>query len=425
MVDYNNLGRTILMSGLGKIPEVGGLISGITGVLWPATKEDVWSDIKANVEALINEKLDDVHYGNVYDSLNGLKLDMDNYLESAMNPLSERTGNLFDAVQTTFLHNLPSFQSSGYELLLLPLFTQFANLHLSLMRDGILYGLKWGWSDSDLDNLKDDIKSYIKSYTDYCNNTYNNALQHIIDNTGGNSHNTEPFLTINRFVREMTLSVLDFKNMWIYFDPTVYPDPIKVNLSREIYSDPMGTADDSGPVRISLSVNNEISRIEAWGYDVIDACVVEYIGGVGNTGRMGDVKTSNWGGTNQAPWGFVLDNLGDNPVVEATAYSGTRVNSIILKQKDGSYHNAGGRASSQPGSPLTFSYPDEILSSIKIMGISNYYNTADCVVFGFKFPNSPDSIDNPRQVFKNESNQLFNRNQELISPYHDGGWSRE
>jgi hypothetical protein len=436
MIDYNNLERTIVINGFGKIPEVGGLISGITGVLWPATKEDVWKDIKANVEALINEKLDDALYNNVCDILSGLKLDMDYYLESATDNESKITGEKFVSVQSVFLAHLPLFKSSGHEFLLLPLFTQFANLHLSLMRDGVLFGLKWGWSDSDVNHLKKDLKSYIKSYTDYCNTIYNNALQNIIDNTPGNGHNTEPFLTINRFVREMTLSVLDFKNMWMYYDPTIYPGPIKINLSREIYSDPMGTSDDSGPVRINLSVNNEMSKIEVWGWDVIDACVVEYTApngyiNPGNTGRMGDVKTSNWGGTNQGPWGFVLDNgtpgyswrLVGNPVVEATAYSGTRVNSIILKQKDGNVVSAGGKIKfidGETGSPLTFSYPDEILSSIKIMGISKFYNTADCVIFGFKFPNSPDSIDNPCQVFTNVSNRLFNKNEELISPYHDG-----
>jgi hypothetical protein len=265
MIDYNNLERTIVINGFGKIPEVGGLISGITGVLWPATKEDVWKDIKANVEALINEKLDDALYNNVCDILSGLKLDMDYYLESATDNESKITGEKFVSVQSVFLAHLPLFKSSGHEFLLLPLFTQFANLHLSLMRDGVLFGLKWGWSDSDVNHLKKDLKSYIKSYTDYCNTIYNNALQNIIDNTPGNGHNTEPFLTINRFVREMTLSVLDFKNMWMYYDPTIYPGPIKINLSREIYSDPMGTSDDSGPVRINLSVNNEMSKIEVWG----------------------------------------------------------------------------------------------------------------------------------------------------------------
>lgn len=437
MIDYNNLGRTIVMDGFGKIPEVGGLISDITGVLWPATNKDdgVWDHIRANVEALINEKLDDDHYNTVSEHLTGLKSDMDIYLGSAGDNDSE-TSVYFITVQTQFGVSLPFFQSKGREFLLLPLFTQFANLHLSLLRDGVLWGSKWGLSDGDVNRLKKDLKSSIKSYTDYCNTIYNNALQNIIDNTPGNGHNTEPFLTINRFVREMTLSVLDFKNMWMYYNPTIYPGPIKINLSREIYSDPMGTSDDSGPVRINLSVNNEISKIEVWGWDVIDACVVEYTApngyiNPGNTGRMGDVKTSNWGGSNQGPWGFVLDNgtpgyswrLVGNPVVEATAYSGTRVNSIILKQKDGNVVSAGGNIKfkdGETGSPLTFSYPDEILSSIKIMGISKFYNTADCVIFGFKFPNSPDSIDNPCQVFTNVSNRLFNKNGELISPYHDG-----
>ena len=526
MSDVNTFARTTIMDifSNGSITTggvVGSICAGLIDVLWPS-KEDVWSEIKANVEALIqsdlNQKLNNYNYDIVDKSLSGLKLDMANYLSSATSIDSKRTGDLFNDVQNQMLHDLPCFQSFGISsnglwtpgtleeqqiaLLLLPLFTQFANLHLSLMRDGVLCGSKWGWSEYDVNSLKDVLKSYIKSHTDYCNNTYNNALQNLINNTPTNNHLTEPFLTINRFVREMTLSVLDFKNMWMYYDPTVYPEPIKINLSREIYSDPMGSSTDSGPARVNLSVNNEISRIEVWGsakpdylfpgdghatenfpenslIDLVDACAVEYVAlnsvdNPGNTGRMGDIS----GGSNQdlskqpnipfPEWenkGFVLDSVSlvDNPVVEATAYCGTElfrpdrwdngdkhydiislggtVNAIILKQKDGTVLTSGGSRISHKHVPLeegpspdsfatiaadyeSFSYPDEILSSIKIMGISKLYGTADCVIFGFKFPNSPDSIDNARQVFTNVSNLLFNKNGELISPYHDGGWPR-
>jgi hypothetical protein len=164
MVDYNNLGRTIVMDGFGKIPEVGGLISDITGVLWPATNKDdgVWDHIRANVEALINEKLDDDHYNNVSEHLTGLKSDMDIYLGSAGDNDSE-TSVYFITVQTQFGISLPFFQSKGREFLLLPLFTQFANLHLSLLRDGVLWGSKWGLSDGDVNRLKNGLKSSIKS----------------------------------------------------------------------------------------------------------------------------------------------------------------------------------------------------------------------------------------------------------------------
>ena len=40
------------------------------------------------------------------------------------------------------------------------------------------------------------------------------------------------------------------------------------------------------------------------------------------------------------------------------------------------------------GGPFSFSYAGEILSHIYVNGISNYYGSADCAVFGFKYERS-------------------------------------
>ncbi len=40
----------------------------------------------------------------------------------------------------------------------------------------------------------------------------------------------------------------------------------------------------------------------------------------------------------------------------------------------------------QGGKDSTWEYPGEILSSLRIMGVSKFYHSADAAVFGFKFP---------------------------------------
>ncbi len=58
-MNTENAVRGVVIVGIGKIPEVGGIIAGLVGILWPASKEDIWGQIKDQVEALIDKKLAD------------------------------------------------------------------------------------------------------------------------------------------------------------------------------------------------------------------------------------------------------------------------------------------------------------------------------------------------------------------------------
>lgn len=78
---------------------------------------------------------------------------------------------------------------------------------------------------------------------------------------------------------------------------------------------------------------------------------------------------------------FDLTTLG--PVTGVMTQSGTILDAWWFTFSDGSTSiRLGGDSGSYKN---YFSYPDEILSSIKIMGVSNYFKSADCAVFGFKF----------------------------------------
>jgi hypothetical protein len=142
----------------------------------------------------------------------------------------------------------------------------------------------------------------------------------------------------------------------------------------------VGTADNSGAIKLPSAPKQPISKIEVWAWDRIDTCQVTYPNGVTQTARMGDKS----GGSSNPPHGGVFNLSGENPIVKVTARTGDILNAWWFTFKDGSVSNEPG-GNYPGGSDHVFTYSGEILSSIKFMGISNYYGSADCAVFGFKF----------------------------------------
>lgn len=387
--DYNNAAMVVISTGLGQIPVVGFALSALVEIFWPQSQQDVWAEIETKVEELVDQKISELVYRQVEESLTGLHNNINEYLWAVQNTTDNNLiTQKFNIAHGLFIQELPHFQSKGYELLLLPLFAQFANLHLNLLRDGTLYGADWGWNDIVQAHMREVTSQTINSYTAYTDAVYNEALNQTIASAPSNGHHTEPFNTVNRFVREMTLTVLDFKTLWQYFDPTEYPNPVDVYLDREIYSDALGTADDSGPIQLPPPPTEPITKIEVWSWDRIDACQVTYEpgggpGGVTQTPRMGNKD----GGASNV---FDLTQLG--PVVGVRTLSGTILNALWFIFSDGSTSSQQG-GKYPGGGESYFGYPDEILSSIKIMGVSKYYRSADCVVYGFKF--NPEATPDP------------------------------
>jgi hypothetical protein len=385
--DWNNAAENAIAGALGMVPEVGSLLSALVYIFWPKSGEDVWSEIKDQVEQLIEEDIDKLVYEQVQDSLAGLNNNLNDYLSAVQTGDLPNISATWITTNGDFDQQLPSFQASGYELLLLPLFAQFANLHLTLLRDGVLFGSSWGWNEAYLNTIVQKLTERITSYSSYTQTIYQQGYKSVVGKTKTNNHECQPFRSVNAYVREMTLSVQDFAQLWPYFDTTKYPNPVTVYLDREIYSDPVGTCDSSGAIKLPKPPTQPISKITVWGWDRIDAVQLTYPtgggpGGVTKTARMGDQN----GGSNQPPHGGVF-NVSNNPVTVAGGLSGDILNAFVFTFKDGS--KTGKLGGNYPGGgSFSFKYAGEILSSIHINGVSNYYGSADSAVFGFKYEQS-------------------------------------
>jgi hypothetical protein len=194
----------------------------------------------------------------------------------------------------------------------------------------------------------------------------------------------------------MTLSVTDFMHIWPYYDVTLYPTGTKVALTREVYSDPHGTTDNShpnAPLALRKPEPTQFpTQVVVWGWDLIDAAMVTYPagsgpGGVTQTPRMGNAN----GGSNQPPHGNIFNISPGNPIVQARVTYGDIVNSMQFKFHDGTLSNVlGGRVESGSNDTGLMGIANHALSSLHIHGYSDAYGgAADCVVFGYKYWISP------------------------------------
>lgn len=395
--DWNNAAEQTIAAVLGEVPVVGSLLSPLVYIFWPPTQTDVWAQVEQQVEQLINQDLSQLVQQQVAASLQGLNNNLSSYLQAVKNGDPSNIADWWVATNADFLQQLPTFQLPDYQLLLLPLFAQFANMHLGLLRDGVLGGAQWGWSAAVLTQTEADLKAAISTYCAYVQTVYGQGLQTVKANTPTNNHLAQPFRSVNTYVRQMTLTVLDFQNLWQYFDASVYPTPTSVRLTREIYSDPMGTCDTNGNLVLPSPPTQPVSQISVWAWDRIDAVQLTYPagggpGGVTQTARMGDQS----GGRNGPPHGG-LYTVANNPVVSATGGSGDIVNFMSFTFADGS--SSGTLGGNYPGGTASsWSFPNEVLSSIYINGISNFYGSAECAVFGFQFSYTPSVSEAVRKV---------------------------
>lgn len=400
-MDTNNRVRIVVAAGVGEIPAVGVVIAALVEILWPESKEDIWGQIKDEVEALIDKKLADFKYQQVKETLEGLGNVLNGYTQALKHSKSNPTfiSDAYNGALRHFKESKPHFKSKEYEVLLLPLLAHMANLHIALLRDGANFGSTWDWTPDIVSDMKIELTDAIKEYGDWVNQWYQKGYEQVdipqkYTRVSGNWDNlsTLQWSARNKYARGMTLQVQDIAFYWPYFDDAKHNSGSAPKLTREIYSDPQATAFGNHPINIDTSVKQRLTNLSIWGWDHIDA-VQQAFGGGPLGPRMGNERKpmgSGWfGGNNAPPHGWNGEILTNNPVVEVSGIAGDGVDAMSLKFKDGTETNKCGAARFPPGPPnFTLSFDGEILSQIYINGPIQSTGTAECVIFGFRFEDS-------------------------------------
>lgn len=107
-----------------------------------------------------------------------------------------------------------------------------------ILNDVLKYGGAWGILEpATRDYYENQLRTRITNYTNHCIRTYQEGLTTLSRNQDARS-----WLNFNEFRIDMTLMVLDFVAVFPTYDPVNYPLPTNVELSRIIYTNPVGTS---------------------------------------------------------------------------------------------------------------------------------------------------------------------------------------
>jgi hypothetical protein len=264
-----NAVRAVVITGVSEIPEAGGVASGLLGILWPESSDDVWGSIKTKVEALIQKKLAEYEYQVVCEDLVGLKNVSENYIKEVQHTnldYQEIRSRYISAVSAFDLSE-PHFKSQGYEVLLLPLFTNMANIYISLLYDGVLYGKSWGWNSETYDDNKTKLIDKIAEYQQWVHTWYTYAVTNakLVDKAK-EYRAASNWSCRNNIARGLEIQVKDISFYWRCYDPTsnVYQQVPK--NTREIYSDLYGNLpyDPTTKDTWNRDVLGRVTRVTMW-----------------------------------------------------------------------------------------------------------------------------------------------------------------
>ena len=394
-MDINGPARTAVITGLAAGPLPAKFVSLMVGVLWPSG-DDVWQSMRAKVEALVNQKIADDVYHRVQLALQGLKLVVNDYTTAVRDSRPDQIYVHYVAATDLFLSEQPTFQDPLYQLLLLPLFAQFANLHLALLRDGVVNGAQWGMTAQALLDAGANLTSTVAGYTQWARDGVDIGLQ--TTNTG--------WSPMNRYRRQMQLDVLDHAALWPAFDPSTGYVAEGLLPDSMIYSDVVGASgvagmnDFFGFAQSALLPHDErpIRFISIWGSQSwVNSFQCTFDEEVGP--RVGELTT----GDTSAPHGWSGPiNWPDKPVTKVTA------STVEVGDYDQVFYPAcvqlfagdGAAISSLCGcGPITgavsssFEYPGRVLADIWVgantRAPNEYsgYNAsgASYLIFGFRF----------------------------------------
>ncbi|USP55749.1 Pesticidal crystal protein Cry1Ac (plasmid) [Bacillus thuringiensis] len=218
-----------------------GFVLGLIDLIWGFVGPSQWDAFLAQVEQLINQRIAEAVRNTAIQELEGMARVYRTYAtafaewEKAPDDpeLREALRTQFTATETYISGRISVLKIQTFEVQLLSVFAQAANLHLSLLRDVVFFGQRWGFSTTTVNNYYNDLTEGISTYTDYAVRWYNTGLERV---WGPDSRD---WVRYNQFRRELTLTVLDIVALFPNYDSRRYPIRTVSQLTREIYTNPV------------------------------------------------------------------------------------------------------------------------------------------------------------------------------------------
>jgi hypothetical protein len=398
---------------LSLVPKVGDLLSGVVGVLWPDSGPDIYDYIDQAIETAIQEEA-----SGAMDALQGRLNDFNaieqKWYDACVVSLTTDCDNRKADLRALYPGEVEYFRNDGraafqldspndYRLDLLPLYAQYENMYLALLREGLLYGDEWGLTSTSLSDYREYMDEELYGTDENRGIAYVNAIFEL------NRPGYPPYpidytywRTQNAYTRGLQISVLDFRDLWPYMDPDVYPEgEPNLKLDRMIYSDSLGCW-QMFPVLPSNNVTEMPNYLKVWdakqewffGVKVIDAMQIgigSYISPImGDTTPDGSAVT--WTSLVLPPTTFIdrvhsgegrnVDN--DHRLLQGLTFYFSDGTSLTR----GTFKDIAARTDIITHD---FSYTDHVLANAQIAGYEKWNwgdSSANCLVIGFRYIDS-------------------------------------
>ncbi|MGI8363135.1 insecticidal delta-endotoxin Cry8Ea1 family protein [Bacillus cereus] len=217
----------------------GGFVVGLLELIWGILGPSQWGIFLNQIEQMINQRIEEFARNQAISRMEGLGNLYNVYTEAFKaweadpdNPaLKEEMRIQFNDMNSALITAIPLLRVQNYEVALLSVYTQAANLHLSVLRDVSVFGQNWGFDMATINSRYSELTRLIHVYTDHCVDTYNEGLKNLEGPRLGS------WVVYNRFRRRLTISVLDIIAFFPNYDIKAYPIQTTTQLTREIYLD--------------------------------------------------------------------------------------------------------------------------------------------------------------------------------------------
>ncbi|ESK84075.1 twin-arginine translocation pathway signal [Moniliophthora roreri MCA 2997] len=137
--------------------------------------------------------------------------------------------------------------NSKYEWVLGPLFAIFSVMHVTLLRDAVLHGQKWGWPLPDWTAYVRFTLDTLTNYLAYYDKVLKNRRDALAKNEPPvGQHKTENYNYWQPFNNQSVIGFDDYRVLMLYLDPFEHPNatPESELPFQDVYSPAYGTADD-------------------------------------------------------------------------------------------------------------------------------------------------------------------------------------
>ncbi|TPG88745.1 hypothetical protein EEL32_08025 [Brevibacillus laterosporus] len=369
---------------------VGGISAGayvlasIVPLLWPADQDNTFDLVMEATEKLIDKKISELVRTLTEVKIKELQAQYDDYKLSfnhwvryphdpkAIADVKASLGNFNYAC----VGAMEALSMKGYEVAQLGAYAQAANLHLLLLRDGILYADYWNLAkDAPPGELNyERFIKYRKDYIDYCSHWYNEGLIDADENNNGLVYQ-----------RTMTILVLDVIAMFPMYDARLYNKPVKMEfLTRTIYTDQING--NHGKSIYDRNLFRRLQEVELYTNKIGGTSLL--VGHCNKYKRMDDeIITGDLQGyvsADKKPLDFDYRNVYQ---VKTTSYAGRNIREMIFK---GTGNNEWKYNIGQGDSIQYSTIPQGMESSISYNNYSHYLS--DCIF-------SSVVLDNEKYIF--------------------------